>query len=169
MWLKMTLTAGRLAGQSALVCLLAYLAGFYFTRAVGGAPSLIGALWATISGLVVLQATRRETVNTAWLRVLGTLIGSLISAAYLFLLPFSPLGMAVSVGVTVLLCHAFRVPDHSRLASITVAVIMVISLIHPRINPLVNAGLRFAESCIGTGLAVLAVVLWPEGDQPVGK
>ncbi len=152
----------RIAVQDALVCLLAYLAGFYFTRALYGSEMRIGALWSVISGIVVLQGTSRETLATAWLRTLGTLIGAIISAAYLLLLPFSPFGMALSIGITILLCHTFRVPDHARLAAITVAVIMVVSTAYPGMNPLVNAGLRFGESCIGTVLAVLAVLTWPE-------
>jgi uncharacterized membrane protein YgaE (UPF0421/DUF939 family) len=151
----------RLAVQNGAVCFLAYLAGFHFTRAIQGASSHIGALWAVISGIVVLQATRRETVASAGLRVLGTLIGAGVSAVSLFLLPFSPIGLAVSIGITVFLCQICRVPDHARLASITVAVIMVVSLADPQMNPLINAGLRFAESCIGTILAVLAVLVWP--------
>jgi uncharacterized membrane protein YccC len=70
--------------------------------------------------------------------------------------------MAIAIGLTVLICHTFRVPDHARLAAITVAVIMVVSGADPRMNPLTNAALRFGESCIGTALAVLAVVVWPE-------
>jgi uncharacterized membrane protein YccC len=165
MRLRITPYALRIAIQDAVVSLLAYLAGFYFTQSVHGAASHIGALWSTISGLVVLQATRRETVATAWLRVLGTIFGAVISAAYLYLLPFSPLGMSVCIGLTVLLCHTFRVPDHARLAAITVAVIMVVSQSDPSINPLINATLRFVESGIGTVLAVLAVVIWPERHQ----
>jgi uncharacterized membrane protein YccC len=165
MWLKITPNAFRIAMQDALVCLLAYLAGFYFTRALYGSEMRIGALWSVISGIVVLQTTRRDTLATAWLRILGTLIGSLISAAYLSFLPFSPIGMAVSIGITILLCHACRVPDHARLAAITVAVIMVVSAAYPGMNPLVNAGLRFGESCIGTAIAVLAVLAWPESHK----
>ncbi len=165
----MTPYAFRIAVQDALVSLLAYLAGSYFTQAVDGAATQIGALWSTISGIVVLQATRQETVATAWLRVLGTLIGASISAAYLSVLPFSPVGMAVSVGITVLFGHTCRVPDHARLAAITVAVIMVVSMADPRMNPLMNAAWRFGESCIGTALAVLAVVLWPERHKAAGR
>jgi hypothetical protein len=59
-----------------------------------------------------------------------------IRAAYLSILPFSPVGMAISIGLTVLLCHIFRVPDHARLAAIIVAVIMVVSSADPLMNPL---------------------------------
>ena len=161
MWVKLTTGAVRIAVQDAAVCLLAYLAGFYFNQAIVSSSSHIGALWCVISGIVVLQATRRDTVASAWLRVLGTLIGAVISAIYLLFLPFNPIGLAVTIGITMLVCYILQIPDHARLAAITVAVIMVVSLVHP----LMNAALRFIESCIGTVLAVLAVLAWPEASE----
>lgn len=120
-----------------------------------------------ISGIVVLQASRRTTLSSAWLRVLGTFIGSVIAAAYLSLLPFSAVGMAASIFGTVLLCHAARIPDHARLASATVAVIMVLSSTNPGLSPVLNATLRFTESCIGTAVAVFVVLMSPaETERP---
>jgi uncharacterized membrane protein YccC len=141
--------------------LASYACGSYFTGLFHGASARIGGLWSMVSGIVVLQATRRTTWSSAWLRVLGTLIGSVIGAVYLSLLPFSAIGMAVCIFGTVLLCHAARIPDHARLAALTVAVIIVLSSINQALSPLLNAALRFAESCIGTALAVLAVLMWP--------
>ncbi len=152
----------RVAVENTLVCLLGYLGGYYFTALFYAPSAALGGLWALISGIVVLQATRRETWTSAWLRVIGTCIGATISAMYLLLLPYNPVGMALTVGVTVLLCQLIGIPDHARLAALTVAVIMVISSLHPEYNPLLNAFLRFAESAIGTVLAVLVVLLWPE-------
>jgi uncharacterized membrane protein YccC len=141
--------------------LASYACGSYFTGLFHGASARIGGLWSMVSGIVVLQATRRTTWSSAWLRVLGTLIGSVIGAVYLSLLPFSAIGMAVCIFGTVLLCHAARIPDHARLAALTVAVIIVLSSINQALSPILNAALRFAESCIGTALAVLAVLMWP--------
>jgi uncharacterized membrane protein YccC len=141
--------------------LASYACGSYFTGLFHGASARIGGLWSMVSGIVVLQATRRTTWSSAWLRVLGTLIGSIIGAVYLSLLPFSAIGMAVCIFGTVLLCHAARIPDHARLAALTVAVIIVLSSINQALSPILNAALRFAESCIGTALAVLAVLMWP--------
>jgi uncharacterized membrane protein YccC len=141
--------------------LASYACGSYFTGLFHGASARIGGLWSMVSGIVVLQATRRTTWSSAWLRVLGTLIGSIIGAVYLSLLPFSAIGMAVCIFGTVLLCHAARIPDHARLAALTVAVIMVLSSVNQALSPILNAALRFAESCIGTALAVLAVLMWP--------
>jgi uncharacterized membrane protein YgaE (UPF0421/DUF939 family) len=161
----LTRTALRIAVENTLVCLFGYLVGYYVTALFYAPSAALGGLWALISGIVVLQATRRETWASAWLRVLGTFIGAIISAIYLFLLPFSPLGMAVTVGVTVLLCQFIGIPDHARLAALTVAVIMVISSLHPEYHPFLNALLRFMESAIGTVLAVVVVLLWPEPAQ----
>ena len=158
----LTREALRIAVENTLVCLLGYLGGYYFTSLFYAPSAALGGLWALISGIVVLQATRRETWTSAWLRVIGTCIGAAISATYLLLLPFNPVGMAITVGVTVLLCQLIGIPDHARLAALTVAVIMVISSLHPEYNPLLNALLRFMESAIGTVLAVLVVLLWPE-------
>jgi uncharacterized membrane protein YccC len=158
----LNIDAPRIAVQNTLVCLFAYLGGYYLTTLLHIPAARLGGLWAMISGIVVLQATRRETWSSAWLRLLGTFIGAAITGIYLLLLPFSPLGMALTIGVTVLLCQLVGIPDHARLAALTVAVIMVISSLHPEINPVVNVLLRFVESCIGTALAVIAVILWPE-------
>ncbi len=153
--------------QNALVSLAAYLVGYYFTGLFHGRSSSIGGLWSLIAAIVVLQATSRDTWKSAVLRVLGTFIGAMLGGFYLYLLPFSPIGMAVSIGLTVLLCQALKVPDHGRLAAITVALIMVISSGNPELSPFANAALRFIESVIGAVIAVLAVLLWPKAKETV--
>jgi len=122
----------------------------------------IGGLWSVVTGIVVLQATTRDAWQSALLRVLGTLIGTTIGDLYLQFFPFSVIGMAASVGLTVLLSQALNVPDHGRLAAITVALIIVISTGAPELSPFTNAALRFGEAVIGAGIGVLAVLLWPK-------
>ena len=151
-----------IAIQNALVSLAAYMVGYYFTGLFHGRSSDIGGLWSLIAAIVVLQATSREAWKSAVLRVLGTLMGATIGGLYLYLFPFSPVGMAVSIGLTVLLCQALNVPDHGRLASITVALIMVISSGNSELSPFTNAALRFIESLIGATIAVIVVLLWPK-------
>ncbi|GFE62661.1 aromatic acid exporter family protein [Geobacter sp. AOG2] len=147
--------------QNAVVCLVAYPCGEYSTSLFHGESAGMGGLWSLISGLVVLQATTRDTWKSAGLRVLGTFIGAVVSGAYLSFLPFGPAGMAVSLGVTIVLCQLLKVPEHGRLAVITVAVIMVISHLNPTLNPVMNAVLRFSEACIGAATAVAVVLLTP--------
>ena len=151
----------RIPAEIAVVSLLAYLLGFWFTSLFPGYLPKIGGLWSAISAIVVTQGTRRDTTSSASLRILGSAIGALTSAVYLTLLPFHPIGMAVAIFATVALCAAINIPSHGRLAAITVVVVMVTGSLDPRISPTLNALLRLAESCIGTGVAVVGVRLWP--------
>ena len=152
----------RIPAQIALTALVAYGAGFWLTSLFPGYLPKIGALWSAISAIVVTQVTRKETTASASLRVLGSAIGAFTSATYLSVLPFHPVGMALAIFATVLICTALNVPSHGRLAAITVIVVMVTASLDPRLNPGLNALLRLAESCIGTGVALLAAWLWPE-------
>lgn len=153
----------RIPAEIAIAAFVAYLIGFHFTSLFPGYLPKIGALWSAISAVVVTQLSRQEAWSSASLRIIGSAIGALTSALYLVIHPFDPFGMALVIFATVLICSAINVPSHARLAAITVMVIMVTASLAPKLNPLVNALLRFLESCIGTGVAVLTVWLWPSG------
>ena len=155
----------RLPTQIALAAVLAYGIGFHFTNLFPGYLPKIGAIWSAISAIVVTQNSKEETASSGSQRVLGSAIGAIISAMYLSLMPFHPLGMAVTIFVTVLICTALHIQSHARLAAITVLVIMVTASLNPALNPGLNALLRFAESCIGTAVAMVEVRLWP-GSPP---
>ncbi len=151
----------RIPAEIAIAALVAYVLGFWLTSLFPGYLPKIGGLWSAISAIVVTQASREETTSSASLRILGSAIGAITSAVYLTLLPFHPLGMAVAIFATVLICTTLKVPSHGRLAAITVIVVMVTASLDPKLSPVVNALLRLAESCIGTVVALVAVLLWP--------
>jgi uncharacterized membrane protein YccC len=151
-----------IALQYTTVSLLAYLIAFYTVGAAPGQGNLngVGAMWAVISGIIVFQATWATTIGTASLRILGSFIGAVVSATFLSLLPFSALGMAAMIGLTVLICMALGIPGHARLAAITVTVIMVFSTLNPDVPPVINAALRFCEVIIGSVVAVAVFFVW---------
>jgi uncharacterized membrane protein YccC len=153
----------RMAVLSAVVSGLAFLGGSRFTALFHGMSALLGGLWSMISALVVLQSSRRHTIDSSLRRVLGTLIGAVVSAVYLSVLPFSAWGMVACVGVTVLIGEMVGAPDHARLAAITAVIVMGTVVANPAVPPAVAAALRFTEACIGTAVAVAAVFLWPQG------
>ena len=152
----------RIPAEIAVAALVAYVLGFWFTSLFPGYLPKIGGLWSAISAIVVTQSTRKETTSSASLRILGSAIGAVTSAVYLLLLHFHPVGMALAIFATVWLCSAVNIPTHGRLAAITVIVVMVTGSLDPKLSPGLNALLRFVESFIGTGVAVLGVRLWPE-------
>ncbi len=150
----------RIPAAIAVASLVAYVLGCAFTSLFPGYLPKIGGLWSAISAIVVTQLTPQDTRNSASLRVLGSAIGAVTSAVYLSLLPFHPLGMALAIFATGVICTALNVPNHGRLAAITVIVVMVTASLDPALNPLLNALLRFVESCIGTAVALIGVKIW---------
>lgn len=151
-----------IAIEFGLVSLLSFSLALHISTYVQGASDVvtIGAMWAMISALVVTQDTRSATIETAWLRVFGSLIGAVMSAVYLSALPFSSVGMAILIGLTVLICVLLGIPGHARLAALTAGVIMIVSALNPDIPPLVNAATRFFEVIVGSTVAVGVAWLW---------
>jgi uncharacterized membrane protein YgaE (UPF0421/DUF939 family) len=151
---RMTLIVGL---EGALITLLSFYLGARFTAIFNGASAQIGGLWSVISGLVVLQNTIHETLRSSLLRIIGTFIGALICAIYLWQFGFSILGMALCAGLTLSICYMLDIFEYARLAAATVVVIAVVSSRSPEISPFLNSFLRFAEAVIGVGVCIICV------------
>ena len=148
--------------QIALVALLAYWIGLRFTALFPGYFPKIGGLWSAISAVIVVQLSKKDTADSAWLRVIGTALGAAISALYLSLFPFHAVGMGASIFASSLICTSLNMNSWMRLSAITVLVVMVTASLNPALNPALNALLRFCESCIGSAVAVILISLWPK-------
>lgn len=138
-----------------LTALLAYLLGMAVSQTVRSPAAEMGAMWAAISGIVVLRDSLDDTWNATRARVIGTFVGASMAALYLAFWSLSPIGLGLCIAATVLTCRCTGIADGGRLAAITVVVVMVISAMDPQLNPFANAALRFMEACFGTGTAVL--------------
>jgi len=143
------------ATNNTIIAAAAYLAGYYFTQLFQSNNAYLGGLWAVISGIIVFEDSRPKALKPAKLRVVGSFIGALVSGVYLYFFPFSVVGYAVCIGIGTLVCHLLRLPDHIKLASITISVIMIVSAMSNNADPAMNAALRFVESVIGTAVAVI--------------
>lgn len=144
--------------QSITIAALAYLAGYYFTGLFHAASAPLGGLWAVISGLVVTQASRRETISSAKFRVMGSMFGALVAGIYLLFFHFSLLGYLICLGMGALICYLFRVPAYVKLTWITISIVMIVSTLSKDIDPIQNAALRFVESVLGTLVAVVVAL-----------
>lgn len=116
-------------------------------------------MWAVISAIIVIESSHSETFVSARNRILGTIVGALVSGIYLFLFPFSVIGFTVAIGIGVLICYLFRIPKAVKLTGITIAVVIIVATIDKDLHPFVNAGLRLAESAIGTGMAIIVALV----------
>ena len=107
-----------------------------------------------ISGVFVMSEKESQITKSARMRIKASFIGCLIDGAYLYFFSFSVVGFAIAIALGVFVCHALRIPDHIKTASITISVVVIISAIVQDIGPIANAGLRFAESVIGSFVVV---------------
>ncbi len=137
----------------------ALLGGMNFTLLFDHSTSMIGGLWSVISAILVLEATSPETYISAKNRLLGTFFGALVSGGYLFFFSFTIFSFVVAIGVGVLVCFLFGHPQNIKLCGITISVVVLSSTIGHDLHPFTNAGLRFAESAIGTAVAIIVVLI----------
>ena len=144
--------------QNIIVVMCTFLAAFHFTTLFDEPTSLVGALWAVVSAIMVLETTSAETFHAAKHRLTGSFLGALVSGIYLFFFPFTFFGFIAAITVGILLCLLSGLPQSVKLTCITISVVMIVSANAKALHPFINAGLRFAESAIGTGVAVLVVL-----------
>ena len=140
--------------ENFIVAVLAYLLGYYFTAMFHLGTAEVGGLWAVISGVFVMADKESLTFKSARMRIKASFTGCLIAGLYLYFFSFSVFGFAIAIALGVFVCHILRIPDHIKTTSITIAVVVIISAIVQDIGPIANAGLRFAESVIGSLVAV---------------
>lgn len=135
---------------------LGYMTGMYVTGSFHSASRWLGAMLSCTSLITVLQMPNyRASIAPSALRLLGTFLGALIAYVYLRLLPFSVVGMLLSVFLLELLCMILNIYNKSRIATITLIMIMLVSQMEPESDPLVNCLLRFFESAVGVGVGLL--------------
>jgi len=115
--------------------------------------------WAAISALIVMQSNVGATLSASRTRLAGTAVGALVGGAFTALLGDNLLDFALAVALAFFLCFVLRLPDSQRLATVTVAIIM---LIGRSASAWVVALHRFAEVSIGILVAlVISLILWP--------
>lgn len=135
---------------------LSYIAGGFITGLFHKETQLMGAMLASISSVVVLQADLKTSIHQGWLRVLGTFIGAIVAYLYLTLLPFTLFGMVVCVLILEILCMMLSIPDNGKIATITLVWVLLLSQRTSDLPPWENGFLRFIEASIG---AVIGIIL----------
>jgi uncharacterized membrane protein YccC len=115
--------------------------------------------WAAISALIVMQSNVGATLGASRTRLAGTAVGAVVGGAFMALLGDNILDFALAVAVAFFLCFVLRLPDSQRLATVTVAIIM---LIGHSASAWVVALHRFTEVSLGILIAlVVSLTLWP--------
>ena len=134
---------------------LAYYVGIYATGQIHAASRWMGAMLSCTSLITVLQMpSYKESIRPSLMRVLGTFLGAVIAYIYLRMLPFSVMGMLLTVFLLEALCMILNIFKEGRIATITLVIIMLVSQMSPDADPATNCALRFFESAVGVGVGI---------------
>lgn len=141
----------RQAVQTATAGVLA----MYLSRYLG----LPEGYWAAITAVIVLQASLGAALKESWVRVAATAIGAAVAIPAVTYFGSNLVAFGAALFVTVLLCSALALTAGKRVASTTVAIIILIP--HSG-RPWVPGIHRFLEVAFGIVVAlVVAKFVWP--------
>jgi hypothetical protein len=113
--------------------------------------------WGSISSVIVLQSNVGSTVNASRDRILGTLIGAVFGFSF-SLFGELPWNYILAVLTAVLVCGLLGLRSSSRLAAVTITIIMLVQKTGPRWSLALD---RVGEVVLGivVALAVTTLVL----------
>jgi len=158
-WERMQL---RLAVKAGAAASLALFFGVGFSQVMDRPDYLVGGLWTVLTAIVVVQAYLGGTYLAAVVRFLGTLVGAIMGGLCTSLLGANAVSLGVSVFFTIIICSLLGLKESVRIASMTVAVVMVLWGLRPLTSPWLFGFYRFLDSCLGILVAVVVVhTLWP--------
>ena len=115
--------------------------------------------WAAISALIVMQSNVGGTVRASWTRLAGTVIGAAVGTLVVLLWGANLAGFGLAVAATIILCALPRLNESFRLATVTVAIVM---LTGAHEAGWIVALHRFLEVMLGIVVAIfVTAALWP--------
>jgi len=115
--------------------------------------------WAAITALIVMQSNVGATLSASRTRLAGTAVGAIVGGIFVALFGMNLLGFALAVAIAFFLCDLLHLADSQRLATVTVATIMLIA--HTS-SAWIVALHRFTEVALGILVALLvSLTLWP--------
>lgn len=115
--------------------------------------------WAAISAFIVMQSNVGATVAASRTRLAGTAVGAIIGGAFVAIWGANMLAFGLAVTIAFFVCTQLRLAESQRLATVTVAIIMLITRTSAA---WVIALRRFSEVALGILIALMvSLVLWP--------
>lgn len=111
--------------------------------------------WGSISAIIVLQSNVGSTVTASRDRLIGTLIGAALG--FLFsLFGVVPWNFILAVLVAIIICGLLGLRNSSRLAGVTIAIVMLVHKEGPRLGLALD---RVGEVILGIVVALLVTTL----------
>ena len=125
---------------------------------VSAADDALGGMWAVVATVFVFRNTYDKTLAAALSRIAATLVSFALCLAYLAFLPFHLWGLAVLVGLSVLVTTMIGRPGDAITAAITTTVVLVVAELSPH-DAWQQPILRLADTAAGVAVGLAAAWL----------
>jgi uncharacterized membrane protein YccC len=152
----------------AVACLISY---WLTTRAlslvysVSKADDALGGMWSVVATVFLFRDSYNKSLSAAASRMAATLVSFALCIAYLAVLPFHPWGLAILVGLSVLVTGLIGRPEDEITAGITTAVVLVVASLSPH-EAWRQPVLRLADTAIGVAVGLVAAWLGLRAVRP---
>ncbi len=124
---------------------------------------LISGLWCVLTAVVVIRSNLGGTNEAAFYRFLGIVIGSAFGGVFAYYLGSTGFSLGIGVFFTAMACLLINIKESILIASLSVAVIMVMNGIYPEHNPWMFSLFRLIDSTVGILIAVfVSYFLFPK-------
>jgi uncharacterized membrane protein YccC len=153
----------------AVACLISY---WLTTRVLSLVYSVskdddaLGGMWSVIATVFLFRESYDKSLAAAVSRMAATLVSFALCLAYLAFLPFHPWGLAVLVGLSVLVTALIGRPEDEITAGITTTVVMVAASLSPH-DAWRQPILRLADTAIGVAVGLAAAWLGLRAVRPL--
>jgi uncharacterized membrane protein YccC len=137
-----------------IACLITYwiithiLYGF-----VDQASNFLGGMWAVVAVVFVFRDTRAHALSSGISRLIATCVSFAMCLPYLLLFPFTPIGLAILVGIGTLVMALLDRRDDIVTTGITTTVVMVVAAMSPN-DAWQQPLLRLFDTVVGITLGV---------------
>ena len=121
---------------------------------------LLGGMWAVVATLFVYRHSHSETVEAALSRMMATLVSFGLCFVYLLIFPFHLWGMALLIGLGVVIVASMGRPQDAMTTSITTTVVLVVAAVNPH-HAWREPILRLIDTAIGAGIGLAAAWIYP--------
>src|SRR3984957_3708688 len=138
----------------AIACLVSYwIITLILSRSVDRPFDLLGGMWAVAATVFVFRETRVHSFSAGVARLIATCVSFALCLLYLLLFPFTPVGMAVLIGLGTITMSLLGRRDDIVTVAITTVVVMVVAAMSSS-DAWQQPLLRLVDTIVGIGVGV---------------
>jgi uncharacterized membrane protein YccC len=138
----------------AVACLISYrISTYVLSWSIDEPSDLLGGMWAVVATVFVFRDTRVHSLSAGMARLSATFVSFALCLLYLWIFPFTSVGLAGLIGIGTLVMMLLGRRDDIVTTGITTAVVMVVAAISPE-HAWHQPILRLVDTVIGIAAGV---------------